>query len=889
MGRHKDILALAFALLLVPLTAFNSIDTSGEEALPRSGEGLPISDLQFYNERIYQESDLVYRSAAGDLIPEREGNELATCSRNGKVVVTYGSRLTWHSQVVHTSTIQGTSGERAQVYSMDAGDVVPEHDGEELIAVDEDFSVNLISYTEGEGWNTQIIWRGFDWLYEVDIGELTGTTDQKEIVVVGEFKRATILERSGQGWEATTIARDSEIIEACWISDVIRERPGNEVLLGGGRGTIMVCYQDLGTWKVEDLVGFGDRNQISDLLMADIDPNIPGEEIYASTFDGNVRQVFRSGGNWTQRIVHKEGRIIYGMETGEIAGQNVLTIGTYAYRTGIIWYEEGFNFKPLYSEEYLVMGTGIFDIDPAYEGAEILSLSYLGRVVMIYRDTPGAEVILPFRRTAIAPGETARIPFIVEARGGYDGEVMLSLENLENDTFEVNLERSTVNADSLTYLDITSEAPESIAGKKFTVVASTPYGTSREDLTVEVVEVPGDFKLDPVIISNELGADRQINVGITVTSGKGLLNDLIFTYDHVPTGVSVSFQRPRMEIDQGSDDQRITLSSQGWVSPGSYHFFLIGAEDSTYTRAVGVKLDIMARTVAEFRLALEPLRITVPRFSNATVTLNMISIGGFTGNATVNVVTSHEEVDIRLPADIIPIPSTQTVEIDIEDLQEDIVIGIRGKVGGLEREGYVLLEVEPPEKDLIVQGPNTTVILEMQGSDIVSGEFRIYLEPINGEIQDISISIKDLPMNFSINILPQDIERIFYPLNVTFILEGPLNEVPTYLRINFSSLGVGSWEIDVPLSIDEDHENEEESGSFPWWLVVLLLLIAGGALVIFLYLRGQESNDLNEEEKVRVEHEGRTLHSPSSTTERPHGRLGGSSRPFHRQRDDRRD
>ncbi|MGA1848394.1 MAG: hypothetical protein ACMUHB_03550, partial [Thermoplasmatota archaeon] len=493
---------------------------SGAETGTRADNS--ISDIQFFDRRIYQENDLVYRSAAADLIPEREGNELATYSRNGKVVVTYGSRLSWVSEVAHTSIIQGTPGERAQVYSMDAGDVIPEHEGDELLAVDEDFSVNLISYTEGSGWKTEIIWRDYDWLYEVDIGELTGTPDQKEIVVVGEFKRATILERDGKGWEATTIARDSEIIEACWISDILPERPGNEVLLGGGRGTLMVSYRESGEWKVKDIINFGDRNQISDLLMADIDPDIPGEEIYASTFDGNVRQVIRNGENWTQKIIHSEGRIIYGMETGEIAGQNVLTIGTYGYRTGIIWYDADFNFRPLYSEEYLIMGTGIFDIDPAYEGAEILSLSYLGRVVMIYRDSPGAEIILPFQRTAVPPGETVRIPFIIESRGGYDGDVQLSLEVDENDPFDVLLESSTSSSDSITYLEVTGKQGSTINSGEFTIIATTSHGTVMQELIIDTFAMSGDFELSTTVIKDEMRADRQKNIGQQVGSDNGL-------------------------------------------------------------------------------------------------------------------------------------------------------------------------------------------------------------------------------------------------------------------------------------------------------------------------------------------------------------------------------
>jgi len=883
MGRQTNVWVLSLILLIMPSIISFSPQIAERSTALMSGSGLSISDMQFFSERIYQESDLVYRSAAADLIPERDGNELATCSRNGKVVVTYGSRLTWESHVVHVSTIRDTANERAQVYSMDAGDVIPEHEGDELLAVDEDDSVNLIYYTQGIGWESEVIWRGVDWLYEIDIGELSGSSDQKEIVVVGEFKRATLLERSDGNWVATTIARDSEIIEACWIADILPERPGNEVILGGGRGALMVCYSDAGSWKKEDIYDFGDKNQISDLLMADIDPTIPGEEIYATTFDGMVRQVFRSGGNWTQRVIHSEGRIIYGMETGEIAGQNVLTIGTYAYRAGIIWYDDGFNFKSLYSEEYLIIGTGIFDIDPAYEGAEILSLSYLGRVVMIYRDSPGAEIILPFERTTVAPGKTVRIPFIIESRGGYDGEVQLSLENVQNEAFDVQLVSFTSSSDSISFIDITAKENGDIIEKEFTISATTPHGTFRQSLAIDVTTLYGDFNLSTSVIRNELGADRQINIGLQVGSDKGLENSLFFSTDHVPRGISVSYQRSEMEIAKGTEDQMVTLSSQGWVSPETYHFFLIAEEEETYKRAVGVELDVRTSTLSEFRLAIDPIRISVPRLSNTTVTLNMISINGYTGNVNLSVIGDHEEVEIKIRSSMVSVPSTHNIEIVIGDLQENIVIGIRGKVGDLERDAFMLIEVKPPEKDLIAKGPNTTIVLQRLENDRVSGEFRIYLEPVNGEIEDMVITIHTLSTNFTVSYLPSGLSRLFYPLNITFMIEGPIEEAPMVLVVNFSSQAEGSWEVEVPLTIENPSERGDEGGSFPWWVLLIVFTLLAGALVAYFFYRSRESNDLNEGERVQVYHEGHALPHRSSTAERTHGLGRGSGRPHYRE------
>ncbi|MGA1873441.1 MAG: hypothetical protein ACMUHY_07185, partial [Thermoplasmatota archaeon] len=341
----SSLILLSFSIMAhteIPATA------SGERTRSFTGP-------EFLDTRIYHEDDLVYRATASDLMTDEPGLELATCSKNGKVVVVHGSRLSWESSVVHRSTFPGGASETAQVFSLDSGDVLPEEEGDELIAVDERYSVNLIKYDETTGeWSTDILWKDADWLYEVDIGELAGGPEQVEIVVVGEQKRATMLSRSGNSWIPTTIATDMDIFEACWIADIYKDRPGNEVLLGGGRGIVFTSHLEGGLWKQTEIMDV--EEQITDLLTADIDTTIQGEEVYASTITGDVWKIWMDGGNWTRSLVHSEGKLIYGMETGEIQGVNVLSIGTWNNRVGIIWYDGSFQFQEVYREEYLVMG-----------------------------------------------------------------------------------------------------------------------------------------------------------------------------------------------------------------------------------------------------------------------------------------------------------------------------------------------------------------------------------------------------------------------------------------------------------------------------------------------------------------------------------------------------
>ncbi|MBN1538648.1 MAG: hypothetical protein JW939_00760 [Candidatus Thermoplasmatota archaeon] len=862
---------IAICLIIIPLHSASCLSSSescpGPDEFTRS-----IDDMSFFSERVHYENDIIYRAAAGDFMPEHPGNELATCSSNGNVVITYGTRRSWTSEVVHHSIYPW--GENAEVYSMDAGDVLPENEGEELIAVDMRNFVNLIEYQETtRKWTSERIWNDTDWLYEVDLGELSGGPDQLEIVVVGEQKHAKLLERKGDFWTNTTIARDIDIFETCWITDIYEEIPGNEVYLGGGRGIIFVSYPEGDAWHQEEIMDVG--SQITDLLAADIDPDISGRELYASTIAGDVWKVWLSEEEWKKSLVHSEGKLIYGMETGMFDGREVLSIASYNNRIVIIWYDNGFRFVEVYREEFVIMGTAVLDIDLAHEGNEIISLSYLGRVAMIFQEEDGAELILPFQETSISVGETIRVPFIVESTGRYGGNADIFLESASNHVDAV-LQEVTIATGSISYIEIRGILPSGPEPSEVWIYANTSLGSKKEVLLIHVNDEGPVFDAELPIIDITVNADSQIDLSFDVSSKSESSFSYVLEDQLTPVGISVNGMDDIFVMKEGVMRISGTVSVKSWVPEDEYSSFILLDAGGGKIRAVGVKISVRERRDPTFRLQLGTAMVSIPVGGNSSVPLNVIAEYGFEGNVSLSFSPDIPGISVDLSSSLIKPTGSVDVFIEITGGEGEYYIQLKGSSGDIYKETFLLLAILPPERELdaiFEQGGYEYV--EQKGDRVIS-EFWVILSPINGELTDLVLQVDGLPDNFTVTILPSTVQRLFFPLNISFILEGPRREAPSSITLNVSGPAEGPWEIEIPLLLREDTNGENRS--YLTFIIVAAVVILLAAVAAFLVLGSRSTRDLNREDSVRDHDENGPPHRRPAAPERINGSRRGNDR-----------
>lgn len=860
---------LVLIIICTPIITVAFHDTVLDKANAQTSGNKEIEDLIFDHQRLYKESDLLFRAAFGDLIPGNDLNEMAVCSRNGRITVTYGSDMSWNTDLVKHVYINDVPTDPAEVYSLAAGDIIPEREGDELISADMDYSVRLYGFDNGK-WNSEVIWEGTDWLYEVAIAEIVENNQGPEIVVVGEEQRAFLLTRNGDTWESELLFKDNFAIDTCFADDLLPENPGMEIVVGGIDRNVTLITGSPGNWTAKDIAFIG--HSVIDLVILDLDPTIPGKEIYASDFNGDVHQIYPNGDGFLKRIVHSEGRMVYGLEMGEIEGRPVISMASYNNRIALLYFENGFKVKELYREDFIMMGTGIHDLDPYHKGNEVFALSGLGYLTMIYHDDPGVDVILPFDSTTLSLNESIEVPFIVRSKGGYDGNI----------DFTPSVSGSSVSLPAAPTIGSTGLYSYRFPGfsqpgsyeLEFGLEGSA--GKVKKSVTALVVNDLRPVNFSKSILEGSVGRDRQRSFDFRVLSETDVGSPFVLSPYRLPTGIELAFNRSAVD-PLGSP---ISISSTVKVQPGTdlmkHHFFLLGSSSDSRKRAVGFSIEVKKSSVADFDIFMEESSLEIGQGEEIKTMVTVISTNGFSESVNISVVeviddleTSFSQREVVPPAEI---------ELSIRALMNDgpYFILIQGTSGDMVRQDTIRIDTTPPEISLKISGAGKPLELENDREGGLVGALDLELFPENGTIESVSLEIQGLEEGYSVILDPANIPRIPYTIPLEIMVFAPRNGTLESIILNFSSED-GFWTQRIMLSYPEPEE-DENSGIPATWIgiaVLTLLLVAG--IIVVLYPR--MSNPLNRNEGSSDKHAGgRGPRNSVETVERSSGGSRGLDR-----------
>lgn len=835
-----------------------------EEIKGQSAQTDILDETIFQDMVLNKESKLIFRSAFGDIIPGNGHQEIATCSKNGRITVTYGSDMTWTTELAHWSYINGNPNDPAEVYSIAVDDIYPEYPGDEIVTVDMDYSVKITRYTD-DGWTTEIIWQDDDWLYEVSIGEVVSSISGPEIVVVGETQRATILTRSDNGWDSELLFRDNFAIDTCFIDDLDPNEPGNEILVAGIDSNVTLITGSPGSWVYRDIAFLG--SSIIDILTTDLDPNIQGREIYASTFKGEVWQIDPTDMMFGKVVVHTEGAMAYGIEAGTIEGVNVISMGTWNNRVALLHYNNGFKVREVYREEYIILGTGIFDLDPYHKGNEIFALTGLGYLRMIYHDDPSWDLKLPFTKTTLSEGESMNLPFIIRYKGGYQGEAQLQV-NYENNegTIEPPLSLGpgihSINIDS-------SQGDIYFAGdgwsKTLEVIVNTDNITN-----VDFAEAT---------VNRSVGLDRQIQVDLMIESDTDIQSPFTFITSSLPSGMNVVMNPGSVDPLGLPLNATATISVRTEVDPIDHYIFIIGYTSGGKYRAVGLTIDVFQASVQDFEVVIEDSPPVIKKGENTTINIELIPRNGFSENISLGILEGIEDLNITLAENKAKPPAN--VVMDVQVLEDDgpyfiTVVGISGE---LTRMDTIRINTEPPRKDLLIELPEGPFILQKNDEGLLETNIGMKLRPLNGILTDLEVLITGLSSNETAKFTPSDLTRIPYPLTVTLFVnlkdEDMEGDNRTITITFMSKEEKRNWTID--LELEKPARTFDKGPNITPFIVggIILVLLIVGALLLY---RNILPNALNREEEVEGKDESRKGNGPF----RHHQDDKGGKRPYNR-------
>ncbi|MGQ9583017.1 MAG: COG1470 family protein [Thermoplasmatota archaeon] len=178
--------------------------------------------------------------ASGDLLPSKEGLEIAAGHEDGSVELISLSGGTSTSR-----RVPGLPG----LSCMIAADALPSSGGEELLLGSSGGDVVLL-FSDGDEWRRETIWlssSGARWLAWGDADPLyTGP----ELWMGCDGGELVLLERVGDVWEGRVVWRSEGALRSVCVGDARPGSPGTEVLVGG-EGAVMVVTWTGASWEAE--------------------------------------------------------------------------------------------------------------------------------------------------------------------------------------------------------------------------------------------------------------------------------------------------------------------------------------------------------------------------------------------------------------------------------------------------------------------------------------------------------------------------------------------------------------------------------------------------------------------------------------------------------------
>lgn len=818
-GSFFYITGLLFVMLSLPFIYSNLHE--------RSTNAMALSTNDFDKRVIYIEEGHLLRGSIGDLIHSRQGNEIATCSSNGVLAVTYGSDNSWKTETVFTAYHGTGSSERARINSLITGDVYPEIPGDEILTVDDDGSLR-ISYHDGSNWKTELLFRDVNWLYEVDHGDIDGD-GQSEIVVVGEEQHLVLLEREGGKWTNSKLASVPFYIEACRIVELEHDHPGKEVLFAGGKGVLWMAFHDGARYAFKELVDL--ESPVTDITTIDMDPLNPGPDIFVSTRDGKIYKVWKGDSDrWIKEIIHNEEEIIYGLESGYLnPNKPVLLYASYKHRMGLIEHDVIYRSHIVHSEEWNVLGCVIGDLDPIHPDSELFSLSQLGRLTMVYKDLPGLRIEIPFNFTSAHPGEEIMIPLNVLALGGLKDAYSLSI--ISNITTSIDPEigsGSIVASLSLT-------APFSEGSYRIELIADTGTVTEKIFLDVSVNSFSRMIRFEDIILYGTVIKDRQTTFTITSYSETGLLEPFVLSAHRVPTGMMINFDRYVCEPCDAPDSIQLTISVDTGLLVDRYVIFINGITEEDTVRSVALVIDIMAIGIRNYRIETEGTAENIPIDGSADIEVRIISENGFDDEVELVVEGIPPGINVELSDNLIVPTSNVTATISGDIVGGPYIAIIAARSGDIEHLAYIRISFFIPDPGIRLIGPQNPPKFKGSGDGTQKADFIITIIPGNQPPYSIDIRNDPLPEGLNITYEPVNLRNLPYSLNLTVIVWGESDGQPLNFNITvLDTVNVRETTLDVTIYPKDIKTVEKDKHYIIFVVIIILFVMIFIALTILL-------------------------------------------------------
>jgi hypothetical protein len=393
---------------------------------------------------IYQDSNNVRKVVIADLLPERPGNEFVAVSKSGNVTLAYGNHTNWTVKTIHNSIPlarvavgdidangqleiylgsdkitkegapyaeifglkrDGDDWEKEVIYTerdsfrgVWVGDVDPNIPGSELYTFG--YTGNLTRQTGsfGTGWTSQVLFKDVARGHEIKIGDTIPTSPGLEIAAVGYSGILSVVHPSR--WEQNIAFRNTAAMDGVAVGEADPTHNGQEVITVDRNGAVNLVGFDEGTGSFEAEEIYKGGGQLLTPVVGDLKSGTAGNEILvvgvatgteeSNPGDGTATVLSRSGSTWTSELAYTEDKLIHGADIGDLDPTipgNEAVVTTFSFNATMIWYDQAsstWKSSHIFTDSHNVRKVYIADLLPERPGNEMVAVSKSGNVTLAY-------------------------------------------------------------------------------------------------------------------------------------------------------------------------------------------------------------------------------------------------------------------------------------------------------------------------------------------------------------------------------------------------------------------------------------------------------------------------------------------------------------------------
>ncbi len=383
--------------------------------------------------------------AIGEVYEDKDGFETVITSRDGGVYVNYLEDDQWVNEKIWQSP--------GQQLTPAIGDIRPDKTGNEILVVglssgteDENpgDGIATVLYKEGGSWVDERAYTDDKLIHGCAVGDLDPTIPGVEMVFTTFNYTALVGWWDGTEYKTDFLYKDSHNVRKAVIADLIDTHVGNEVVCVSKSGNATIVYGNVGDWTVETIY---DKTPIARVAVGNVDPD-PGLEIYlgCDVPTGDVVGLKWDGSQWVDTVVFQDTAKNRGVWTGDvdpdIPGQELYAYGYSRKLTQISDpFGTGKTTKTLFTDVARGHEIRVGDLIYEKEGNEIGIVGYSNNLTIVYPKVEREPVVPTLTgegTLTVDSGETETVDLQV------DGDSYMSLEASTLDGAEISIYPQTV-------------------------------------------------------------------------------------------------------------------------------------------------------------------------------------------------------------------------------------------------------------------------------------------------------------------------------------------------------------------------------------------------------------------------------------------------------------